>query len=61
MAYHKSDFIKRLQAAEARHRATKKRVYVFNIYEDFAGPSAMKKEFSKTKYDGCTLILNDIK
>lgn len=61
MAYLKNDFIKRLQAIESKQRENKRKVYIFNIHEDFAGPKAMRKEFSKAKYRGCVLILNDLR
>lgn len=61
MAYHKNDFIKRLQAVEAQQRKNERRIHIFNIHHDFCGPSAMRKEFKKAKYRGCLIILNDIR
>lgn len=61
MAYHKNDFLSRLNAVEQAHKRNQKKAYVFNIYTDFSGPKAMKREFSKAKYRGCVLILNDIR
>lgn len=60
MAHHKSNFDKRLKAVEAAQNRDKRKVYIFNIYVDFAGPAAMEREFAKEKYRGCLLILNDI-
>lgn len=60
MAYHKNDFIKRIQAVEALQKKYKKKVYIYKIYADFAGPQAMEREFKKSKYHGCVIILNDL-
>lgn len=60
MALHKSDFLRRIKKLETAYIYKNEKVYVFNIYDDFIGPKAMKKELSKRKYRGCVIILNDI-
>ena len=57
----RNSILQRIKHIEAKRKKNKKKVYVFRIHEDFAGPKAMRKEFSKSKYRGCVLILNDIR